>query len=373
MACFRPASVSLGLLLLFSVVIPLCSDTPKQHAIGQIIPTSNMNVPRSGHTATLLRDGTVLIAGGMLRNGDFSSTAEIFDPKTNQFSPVRNMLIGRVGAAAALLPSGKVLIVGGWHETDEAEIYDPATRAFAATARMIEPRAGPTATALREGTVLITGGERDPSTMATTNSAEVYDEQTGKFTRVGAMHTGRSMHTATLLQDGRVLVAGGGTAREQVTESAEIYDPKTRSFSMAARMSVPRYKHTAVLLDDGTVLIAGGSDARDWKSAYNTTEIYNPRTNAFSAAGKMAEGRFKLPPEAVRLTNEVLVFGGAPGAALYDERSKEFREIAGSNDTERFYPSATLLKDGRVLLAGGYPKHSDAATRSAWLYVSGKP
>jgi hypothetical protein len=351
MACFRPASVSLGLLLLFSVVIPLCSDTPKQHAIGQIIPTSNMNVPRSGHTATLLRDGTVLIAGGMLRNGDFSSTAEIFDPKTNQFSPVRNMLIGRVGAAAALLPSGKVLIVGGWHETDEAEIYDPATRAFAATARMIEPRAGPTATALREGTVLITG----------------------KFTRVGAMHTGRSMHTATLLQDGRVLVAGGGTAREQVTESAEIYDPKTRSFSMAARMSVPRYKHTAVLLDDGTVLIAGGSDARDWKSAYNTTEIYNPRTNAFSAAGKMAEGRFKLPPEAVRLTNEVLVFGGAPGAALYDERSKEFREIAGSNDTERFYPSATLLKDGRVLLAGGYPKHSDAATRSAWLYVSGKP
>ncbi len=362
--------VGLGLLLL--AVTPLFGDAPRQQTSGQIISTSSMNVPRSGHTATLLRDGTVLIAGGMLRNGDFSNTAEIFDPKTNQFSPVKNMLLGRVGAAAVLLPSGRVLIAGGWHETDEAEIYDPATRSFAVTARMNEPRARPTATVLRDGTVLITGGEHDSSTMAATNSAEVYDEHSGKFTRVGAMHTGRVAHTATLLQDGRVLVAGGGAARKQVTESAEIYDPKTRSFSLVANMSVPRYKHTAVLLNDGTVLIAGGSDAGDWETAYNTAEIYNSRTNRFTSTGNMAEGRFKLPPEAVQIKNGVLIFGGAPGAALYDERGKEFLKIAGSGDTERFYPSATLLEDGRVLLAGGYPKHSDAATRSAWLYVPAK-
>ncbi len=367
------AAASLGFLLVFAIVISLGGDTPKRQVSGQIIPTSSMNVPRSGHTATLLRDGTVLIAGGMLRNGDFSSTAEIFDPKTNQFSPVKDMLLGRVGAAAAVLPSGKVLIVGGWYETDEAEIYDPATRSFAATGRMSERRARPTATVLRDGTVLITGGESDSNRMVATNSAEVYDAHSGKFTRVGAMHTGRLAHTATLLQDGRVLVAGGGTARKQVTETAEIYDPKTRIFSVAAKMSVPRYKHTAVLLNDGTVLIAGGSDAGDWETAYNTAEIYNPRTNTFAPAGKMAEGRFKLPPEAVLLTHEVLFFGGAPGAALYDEHSKEFRDIAGAPDTERFYPSETLLKDGRVLLAGGYPKHSDAATRSAWLYVPDKP
>ena len=152
------AAASLGFLLVFAIVISLGGDTPKRQVSGQIIPTSSMNVPRSGHTATLLRDGTVLIAGGMLRNGDFSSTAEIFDPKTNQFSPVKDMLLGRVGAAAAVLPSGKVLIVGGWYETDEAEIYDPATRSFAATGRMSERRARPTATVLRDGTVLITGG-----------------------------------------------------------------------------------------------------------------------------------------------------------------------------------------------------------------------
>jgi hypothetical protein len=367
------APTSLGLVLLFTAAISLCGDIAKQQTAGQIIPTGNMKVPRSGHTATLLRDGTVLMAGGMLRNGDFSSTAEIFDPKTNQFSPVKNMLLGRVGAAAALLPSGRVLIAGGWYETDEAEIYDPATRSFAVTARMNERRARPTATVLRDGTALITGGEHDSNTMVATNSAEVYDEHTGKFTRVGAMHTGRVAHTATLLQDGRVLVAGGGTARKQVTQSVEIYDPKTRAFSMVAKMSVPRYKHTAVLLNDGTVLIAGGSDAGDWETAYNTAEIYNPRTNGFTSTGKMAEGRFKLPPEAVQIKNSVLIFGGAPGAALYDERGKGFLEIVGSGDTERFYPSATLLEDGRVLLAGGYPKHSDAATRSAWLYVPAKP
>ena len=374
MTRFRPyVAIGLGLLLLLSVVTALLGDTPKHQTVGQITPTSVMNVPRSGHTATLLRDGTVLMAGGMLRNGDFSDTAEVFDPKTNRFSPTGNMLRGRVGAAAAVLPSGKVLIAGGWHETDEAEIYDPATRSFAVTARMSEKRARPTATVLRDGTALITGGECDPNTMEAANSAEVYDEKTGVFTRVGAMHMGRSMHTATLLQDGRVLVAGGGTAREQVTDTTEIYDPKTRSFSLAGKMSVPRYKHTAVLLDDGTVLIAGGSDARDWKSAYDSAEIYNPRTNAFVPAGKMRDGRFKLPAEAVRMKNGVLVFGGAQGAALYDERNKEFREVAGSVDTERFYPSATLMDDGRVLLAGGYPRHSDAATRNAWLYVPGKP
>lgn len=361
--------------VLLLLALPLASDTGPARKVGEIVPTASMSVPRSGHTATLLHDGTVLIAGGMLRNGDFTKTSETYDPRTNKFSSAGDMLVGRVGAAATLLPSGRVLIVGGWRITDDAEIYDPQTRSFHSAGRMTERRARPTATLLRDNTVLITGGEVDSNTLATTPSAEVFDERTGKFAPVGRMYTGRSMHTATLLQDGRVLVAGGGTGREQVTNTAEIYYPGTKTFSLVGPMSKPRYKQTAVLLGNGTVLVAGGSDERDWRGAYDSAEIFDPRSGKFSLlTDRMDSGRFKLPPESVHTAaGTTLIFGGASGGALFDEASNRFLKVPGTAETERFYPTATALQDGRVLLAGGYPKHSDASTALAWLYISGKP
>jgi hypothetical protein len=342
------------------------TQTSKQ---SQIIPAGAMNVPRAGHTATLLRDGTVLIAGGMLRNGDFSQAAEIYRPATNRFTPTGNMLVPRVGAAAALLPSGRVLIVGGWHNTDEAEIYDPQSRSFTLAGHMSQRRARPTLTVLNDGTALITGGEVDGDTLAATASAEIFDERSGRFSEVHAMHVPRSTHTATLLRDGRVLIVGGSSGRGKITETAETYDPKSRSFTLVGVMSVPRYKHAACLLDDGSVLVVGGSDARDWNGAYDSAEIFNPQKNAFHSAGKMSQARFKLP-DAVLVSGDAVISGGASGVAVYREKAGNFAEVAGPPDTERFYPSATALKDGRVLLAGGYPKHPPYdATRSAWLFV----
>jgi len=374
MPSFRPIACC-GWPVLLLLALPLASDPGPARKVGEIVPTASMSVPRSGHTATLLQDGTVLVAGGMLRNGDFTRTSETYDPRTNKFSPAGDMLVGRAGAAAAVLPSGRVLIVGGWRITDDAETYDPQTRSFHSAGRMTERRARPTATLLPDNTVLITGGEIDPDTLASTPSAEVFDERTGKFARVGGMHIGRSMHTATLLQDGRVLVAGGGTGREQVTDTAEIYDPGSRTFSQVGKMLKPRYKHTAVLLGDGTVLVAGGSDERDWRGAYDSAEIFDPRSGKFTLlTGRMDSGRFKLPPEAVRTAGgATLIFGGAPGGVLFDEHSRGFVSVPGTSETERFYPTATALQDGRILLAGGYPKHSDAATALAWLYISRRP
>lgn len=359
-----------ALLSVAALIATLGSKSAPHSKAGEIVPAANMNVARSGHTATLLRDGTVLVTGGMLRNGDFTATAETYDPATSRFTPTKNMTTARVGSAAALLPSGKVLIVGGWYVTDTAEIYDPATRTFAATMKMSQKRARPTATLLNDGTVLITGGEVNSDTLAATASAEIFDERVGKFTPVSAMHMPRSTHTATLLTDGRVLIVGGAKGREEVTDTAEIYDPGTRSFTLVGRMSVPRYKHAACLLGDGSVLVVGGSDEKDWKGAYDSAEVFDPRKNAFAAAGRMSEGRFKLPPEAAAVGGKIVVFGGAAGAAVYDEKSRKFESVEASADTERFYPSATALKDGRVLLAGGYPKHPPFdATRSAWLFV----
>jgi len=212
----------------------------------------------------------------------------------------------------------------------------------------------------------------DGNTLTATSSAEIFDERSGKFTPVGAMHVPRSAHTATLLRDGRVLVVGGTPARHEVTDTAEVYNPTTRSFTVVGRLSVPRYKHTAGQLSDGMVLIAGGSDFRDWNGAYDSAEIFDPRKNIFGPAGKMPQARFKLPPEAALVGGKMLVFGGAPGAALYNEQSVTFETVAGSNDTERFYPSATVLPNGQVLLAGGYPRNPPYdATRGAWLFVPG--
>jgi Kelch motif/Galactose oxidase, central domain len=127
---------------------------------GSVRPSAPMLDPRSGHTATLLEDGRVLIAGGMRRNQDFYRSAELYDPATGQFQATGAMNLARVGPAAALLQSGKVLIVGGFvgHAcTNSAEMYDPVNGKFTTIGKMTAVRGNPSATLLADGDVLITG------------------------------------------------------------------------------------------------------------------------------------------------------------------------------------------------------------------------
>jgi len=335
---------------------------------GYLRPASPMLEPRSGHTATLLSDGEVLVAGGMRRNQDFYRSAELYDPAIGKFQPTGPMAVARVGAAAVLLHSGKVLIVGGWvgHGcTDSAELYDPATGKFTTVAKMTTVRGRPTAALLGSGDVLISGGA-DHDGAGGVPSAEIFRAAEGKFEPVGAMHAARIAHTATLLKDGRVLIVGG--RGESVTASAEIYDPATKQFTATGSMITARYKHSAGLLLDGRVLIAGGSDDRDWNGAMNTAEIYNPRTGQFSATSPLHDSRFKLPDEAAqRASGELLFAGGSKTVELYDPASGRFLIVAGQMHDARHYLSETKLRDGSVLLAGGYP-NSDQSTAETWLY-----
>jgi hypothetical protein len=198
--------------------------------------------PRSGQTATLLPDGRVLIAGGMLRNQAFYKSAELYDPETGEMS------IGRVGQVAVLLRSGKALIAGGWigyGTTDSAELYDPATGKFTVIARMTTRRARPSATLLTDGNVLLAGGGDHVGPDGAIASAEIFRADTLRFQATGSLHQARSGHTATLLKDGRFLIAGGGNGG--LISGSDLHDPKTGTFSETGSLNTPRHKNTAGL------------------------------------------------------------------------------------------------------------------------------
>src|SRR6202162_4862640 len=201
-------------------------DTTGNATPGALRPASPMLEPRSGHTATLLPDGKVLIAGGMRRNQDFYRSAELYDPATGKFQATGASAIARVGHPAVLLHSGKVLIVGGWighGETDSAELYDPATGKFSPLAKMTSRRGRPAATLLTNGDVLITGGGASdgPGGIA---SAEIFHAATSLFESLSPMHSARIEQTTTVLRDGRVLIAGG--RGDSVTARTETCRPR---------------------------------------------------------------------------------------------------------------------------------------------------
>ena len=304
-------------------------------------------------------------------------------PAHGTFGSTGALAIARYGATASLLPDGKVLVAGGSSGTDvgpgdlnSAEIYNPATGTFTATGTMIEGTTLQTATVLKDGRVLIVGGEGVGSGSAT---AEIYDPSTGQFSATGSMPEGREGHTATLLRDGRVLVVGGdegyagGSGQNQgdMLATAEIYDPTTGKFSRTGSMKAARSYHTATVLPDGEVLIAGGWDGS--LTPLFSAEIYNPATGRFRSTGALNANRAFA--EAIALPNgRVLVMGGEDligraiaSAEIYDPATGKFSKT-GSMTLARESFALAELPTGRVLVAGGVDHPSAQWTSSAEVY-----
>src|SRR5262245_47628639 len=335
--------------------------------------TGDLNVAQVNHAATLLPDGKILIIGGF--GGGPSNSAELYDPATGKYTPTGSSNKDHYYPSATLLPNSKVLVVSdtyvGIPPGGGAELFDPSTGTWSLTGRLNnnDGRTFHTATLLPNGKVLVAGGAYGDFVFTTTRSAELYDPATGKWTPTGDLNGVRALHTATLLPNGKVLVAGGEEADFDgpIIRSAEIYDPATGRWTATGSLSALRAYHTATLLPNGKVLVAGGcctfgfNDQRT-VNTINTAELYDPSTGSWSATGSLSmahqdQSATLLPDGKVLLaagfaTNMPLNFGLYTllnTAELYDPSTGTW-SITSSLNKERYAHTATLLSNGKVLV-----------------------
>lgn len=329
------------------------------------LATGNLNVPRSAHTATLLADDKVLVAGGY--GSSVLDSAELYDPASGKWSITGSLSKPRVMHTATLLPNGKVLVVGGdtsplppdFGRGNTAEVYDPATGTWTLTGSMGTTRSWHTATLLQDGRVLVAGGFN----IDNVKTAELYDPATGSWTPTGDLNVARYGHTATLLSDGSVLIAKGSNDGDLAStlSSAELYDPVSGVWNQIDDPTqYSSVYHTATLLPDGKVLFIGGYDD-PWldPTSLREVELFDPISGAWAIVGNLNEAR---DGHTTTLLSDgtLLVAGGfdwnirlfANGAELYDPAAATTM-TAASLGTLRSGHTATLLPDGTVLVAGG--------------------
>jgi len=349
--------------------------------------TGSLNVPRYRHTATLLQDGRVLVVGGVGSAYTFLGSAELYDPVSGTWSLTGSMHLPRVDHTATLLSDGRVLVAGGetsgnppyFGQTGTAEIYDPATGMWSLTGSMNIIRSVDAAVRLQDGRVLVAGGFSvagvAPSDYTDNRqSAELYDPVTGTWTVADPRVYKRYWYTMTLLQDGRVLAARGTNNGdlEDTLSSAEIYDPVAGEWSAVEDSCCGSVAHTATLLPDGTVLVAGGNTGGiGGDGVLASTELFDPATETWTRTGDMATPRYGHTATLLA-SGAVLVCGGQSqlshyptlqyvnhgSTEVFSRSTAAWTSSADLNDA-RSYHTATLLQDGTVLVVGGVVETSD--------------
>jgi len=359
----------LALLLLCvggAVLMQPCVATPLQWAF-----TGSLNEARFYHTATLLSDGRVLVAGGTgQRPQTFPypglASTELYDPVTGNCTVTGNLNAGRLLHTATLLLNGKVLVAGGWPDhthngiMSSAELYNPATGIWTPTIGMNVGRAGHTATLLSDGKVMVVGASR-----GLPNSAELYDPATEHWSFTGSTTTPRfGYHTATLLPNGLVLVAGGyDSTGNHASAKAELYDPTTGTWTQTGSLAAARHDHTATLLTNGKVLVTGGQNE---VGILATAELYDPATGTWTPAGRLSIARWRHTATSL-CDGRVLVAGGLSlrnslaSAEIYNPAIPNWT-FTGSLNNARGLHTATLVFHGKVLTAGGNDNGAFLAT-----------
>ena len=251
-----------------------------------------------------------------------------------------------------------------------ASRYERVTARWADDAVMRKARQGACSALLQDGRVLIAGGT---SQGAAIDDVEIYDGS-GAFQAAASMQSARTQHACAALPDGRILAAGGRTTGDALTNLAEIYDPARDQWSAAAFMTAGRAGATATVLPGGSILIAGGDGSG---APLATLEVFDPASASFTAVpGAMSSPRSGHAAAALK-DGRVLIAGGFNGETalqtleIYDPATGNI-DAAGQMSVPRAGLSATRLRDGRVLLAGGSNGTQEIASADLFDPQTGK-
>jgi len=338
--------------------------------------TAPMNEARTGHTATLLPSGKVMVEGG---TGD--NSAEIYDPVARTWTPVAGMNDGRLSSDAALLQNGQVLVCGDGNS--DVELYDPVGNTWTLTDSLPVPGNFQAITLLSGGQVVITGGSVSEFNGPPLNVVETYGTpvivpppQTGTWSTTGSMPYARVGFTLTVLTNGKVLAPGGqANGLPPLPQyAADLYDPATGIWTNNSFMNTPRDNYASVLLNNGLLLVTGGLTTQFASGITTSCELYYPATGTWTNTGSMNEARDGHV--AVRLNNgKVLVAGGTSDgtAELYNPTTQTWAYTGSMNEARTFAP-AFLLPNGKVLIVDGADDGTAEVydpSLGTWSYTSG--
>lgn len=314
--------------------------SPVVHAQGTLESAGTMTIARDAHAALLVGD-KVLVIGGRTNTSGITTTRTDF--YRGAFNATGSMAGSRSFFPPVLLDNGKVLAAGGFRKSTfsqtirTSELFDPVAGTWSTTGSLGTARELHTATKLADGRVLVAGGLYGGSTVL--RSAEIYNPARGRFSTTGSMSYTRFGHTKTLL-NGKVLVTGGRTANNVSHKTTEWYSPSSGTWSAGPSMNFDRYRHTATTLKDGRILITGGYSSTRGHTL-PSAEIYDPNTNTFE---KITQETYHSETNTYTLT---------PGTGMSDGRMDH---------------TATLLKDGRVLITGGWSSVKTSTVASVDLF-----
>jgi N-acetylneuraminic acid mutarotase len=375
----RLARYALPLCIALALLGALAPRAMATRVSAPAIAAAEMNAARAAHTATALADGRVLVVGGYYgppTNTPLQTlaTAELYDPAADRWHPAAPMALARQEHTATLLRDGRVLIVGGagpgaalLTATATAELYDPATDRWTTTGSLHTTRWGHRAVALADGRVMVVNGSKEVfgGYYTTLDTAEIYDPAAGTWAVARPMAEKRLGPAVVTLADGRILVVGGRNRdNSQNLQTAEIYDPATDRWSATTRPTGFIASSVATLLPDAEVLITGTDEPLR----------YDPRADRWSRAGAPPVGNRILHTATLLPSGGVLVVGGNPqGPAIerYDPITEEW-EAVGELPITRDH-TATALPDGRVLITGGKVSLPTAPLANAWLIADPTP